>query len=100
MPGDPLPYIVFGFLDESLFTPAVMSGDNPELLQRIFDFLERMASSRSVEVLNLMLVGLFEPWSENPTVLSKARDHMRPATEALASQAAEKFTRHKLGERR
>ncbi len=31
---DPLPYIVFSFLEESLFPPAVMSRGNPDLLLR------------------------------------------------------------------
>lgn len=38
-PGDPLPYIAFSFLEESLFTRAVMSRGNLDLLLRTFDFL-------------------------------------------------------------
>jgi hypothetical protein len=91
MPGDPLPYIVFGFLEESLFTPAVVSGGNPDLLSRIFDFLERMALSRSDEVVNLLWVGLFEAWAGNPRVFAKAAAYMRPATKGLASAAAQQI---------
>ena len=97
MPGEPLPYLVFSFLEESLFTPAVISGHNHELLRRMFDFFERMALSRSDDVINLLWVGLFEPWVLNPTTMSNARKHMRQATKALASQAAQKLTGAELG---
>ncbi len=88
MPGDPLPYIVFGFLEESLLTPAVESGDNSDLLRRIFEFLEGMAVSRSEEVVTLLWVGLFEAWATSPRTLGKALEYMLPATRMLASQAA------------
>jgi hypothetical protein len=96
MPDDPPPYIVFSFLEESLFTPALASRSNPELLSRIFDFLERMALSRSEEVVNLLWVGLFEPWAADPPILSKAIEYMRPATKALASEAVQRITGTKL----
>ena len=95
MPGDPLPYMVFSFLEESLFTPALVSRSNPELLSRIFDFLERMALSRSEEVVNLLWIGLFEPWAANPPIFSKAAEYMRPATKALAAEAVRRGTQTK-----
>jgi hypothetical protein len=91
MPGDPLPYIVFSFLEESFLTPAVNAGDS-ELLRRIFELLERMALSPSEEVVTLLWVGLFEPWAANPTTLKKALEHMGPATRALACEAAYRLT--------
>jgi hypothetical protein len=66
------------------------------LLGRIFDFIERMALSRSNEVVNLLWVGLFEAWVANPTALGKALEHMGPATKALASEAAYRLTGHDL----
>ena len=92
MPGDPLPYVVFGFLEESLFTPAVNSANNPDLVRRIFDFLERMALSRHEEVVNLLWVGLFEAWAANPPTFRKSLEYMRPATKALACEAAQRLT--------
>ncbi len=88
MPGDPLPYIVFGFLEESFLTPAVDSGRNAELLTRIFAFLELMACSPDTEVINLLYVGLFEAWVSRPSTLKKGFRNMGPATRALISDAA------------
>jgi len=96
MPGDPLPYIVFSFLEESLLTPAVDSDDAPELLKRIFTFLERMALSSDAEVVNLLWVGLFEAWAARPSMFGKAVERMGPATKELASQAFQKITGHDL----
>lgn len=62
MPGDPLPYIVFSFLEGSFLKPAVNSGQAAELLGRIFQFFEHMAASSDIEVVNLLNVGLFEAW--------------------------------------
>lgn len=45
MTGDPLPYIVFGFVEESFFRPAIVAEKDSQLLVRIFAFLEEMASS-------------------------------------------------------
>ena len=91
MPGDPLPYIVFSFLEESFLTPAVDAGNAPDLLDRIFGFLERMALSRDEEVVNLLWVGLFEAWAARPQTFGRALEHMRPATKELASQAVMKI---------
>ena len=87
-PGDPLPYIVFGLLDESFFTPTVKRETDAELLARIFQFFELMATSSSAEVANLLYVGLFEGWVGDAALLKKAFRHMKPATKALAREAA------------
>lgn len=92
MPGDPLPYIVFSFLEESFITPAVDAGDAPELLMRIFAFLERMSLSRDEEVVSLLWIGLFEAWAARPPTLVKAVERMGPATRRLASQAFQRIT--------
>jgi hypothetical protein len=92
MPGEPLPYIVFSFLEESLFTPAVDGGENPDLLRRLFDFLEHMALSDDAAVTNLLWVGLFEAWVARASTFGKAVERMRPATKELASQAYKKIT--------
>jgi hypothetical protein len=87
MPGDPLPYIVFSFLEQSLFTPVVNADRDPDLLRRIFEFLERMALSHDTEVINLLWVSLFEPWAVRPSTLRQAAGRMGPATKELALQA-------------
>jgi hypothetical protein len=45
MPGDPLPSVVFSFLEESFLTPAVNAGDSPELLKRIFGWASSTLTS-------------------------------------------------------
>jgi hypothetical protein len=79
--GDPLPYIVFGFLEASFLTPAVKSGKDAELLARIFQFFEQMAANPDVQVANLLYVGLFETWVADAAILKRAFRHMGPATE-------------------
>jgi hypothetical protein len=92
MPLNPMPYIVFSFLEESLFTPVVDRGDDPDLLRRIFDFLERMALARDSEVVNLLWVGVFEAWAARPLTFGTAVKRMGPATKELAVQAAKQIT--------
>jgi len=84
MPGDPLPYIVFGFLEESFFTPAIVADKDSALLVRIFAFLEEMASSSDSEVVNLLSVGLLEAWAGDPDTFRKAFRRMGPQTKKLA----------------
>jgi len=88
MPGEPLPYIVFSFLDESFFGPSIRSSKDTELLTRVFRFLEQMAVSPDSEVVNLLWIGLFESWVGDQTILRKAFRYMGPATQALAVDAA------------
>jgi hypothetical protein len=91
MPGEPLPYVVFGFLEESLFTPVVDANRDPDLLRRIFEIFEWMAVSRDAEVTNLLWVGLFEAWASRPPTFAKANQRMGPATKELASEAFQRI---------
>lgn len=50
------------FLEGSFLKPAVNSGQDAELLGRIFQFFEHIAASSDIEVVNLLNVGLFEAW--------------------------------------
>jgi hypothetical protein len=83
---------VFSFLEESLFTPAVSADRDPDLLRRLFEFLERMALSRDTEVVNLLWVSLFEPWAARPSTFGNAVARMGPATKELALQAFHRIT--------
>lgn len=91
MPGDPLPYIVFSFLEGSFLKPAVNSGHAAELLGRIFQFFEHMAASSDIEVVNLLYVGLFEAWVADAMTLERALKYMGPETKALAREAAHRL---------
>ena len=90
MPGEPLPYIVFSFLEESFLTPIVKSGEDVELKDRIFQFLERMAGSDSSEVVDLLWLSLFEAWAANGT-LSLALEEFEPRSQSLARKALKEF---------
>ncbi len=92
MPDDPLPYIVFSFLEQSFFTPIVNADDDPDVVRRIFEFLEQMALSRDTEVVNLVWISLFEPWAARPWEFGKAVERMGPATKKLALQAFHRIT--------
>jgi len=91
MPGDPLPYIVFGFLEESFFTPAILADRDSPLLVRIFAFLEEMAASQDTKVVELLWVGLFEAWAADSGTFQKALSGMGPRTKKLAKKAANKL---------
>jgi len=91
MPGDPLPYIVIGFLEESFFTPAILAEKDSPLLVRIFGFLEEMASSSNGRVVELLLVGLFDAWAADSNTFQKSLSRMGPKTKKLAKEAAIKL---------
>jgi hypothetical protein len=95
MPGEALPYIVFGFLEESFFTPIVTSSTHAELRTRIFEFLEQMAASDHTEVKNLLWIGLFEAWAANGTIATSL-EHMGPQTKSLAKKAISSIEPHRV----
>lgn len=77
-----LAYIVY----EDIFNKFIIKmfrEDNEELLLRIFDYMEEMASSDDIEVRNLLQVGILEElWSERLT-FNRARKYMWPKTREL-----------------
>jgi len=86
MPGEPLPYIVFSFLEESFFTPLVNSATDDELKGRVFRFFERMAASSDAKVVDLLAIGLFEAWATNGALVASF-EQMGPQTKAVARKA-------------
>lgn len=57
--------------------------ENEELILRIFDYMEEMASSDDREVVNLLQVGILEElWCERFTY-NRVRKYMQPKTRIL-----------------
>lgn len=90
MPGEVLPHIVFSLLEESFLTPVIKADKNAELQERIFRFLEQMAISTDNEVVNLLWIGLFEPWAANGT-LTIALNRLEPRSKLLAKAGFKEF---------
>ena len=63
--------------------------DNPELLKRIFDFLETLASCDDIEIQNVISVTVCERIDGNAKALKVAHKYMGPNTRKLADEIAE-----------
>jgi len=92
MPGDPLPYVVFSFLEESFFTPVVRLHRHDELEERILQFFERMAASSDAQLHDLLSVGLFETRFANG-MLEIAVRRFGPRSKALTEKALKEFSK-------
>lgn len=92
MPGDPLPHIMFSFLEESFFGPIVKAHRHDELEGRISQFFERMAASSDVRLHDLLWIGLFEAWFPNG-MLGIAARQMGLRSQALAKKALKEFSK-------
>src|SRR5208337_4790621 len=82
--GAPTLYSVFGLVLKPFLTEALDLNKDSSLLTRIFEFLERMASSRDTEVINLLGVGIFEDLVCHPNQLATAWKYMGPETRKIA----------------
>ena len=86
--GAPTLYSVFGLVLKPFLTEALDLNKDSSLLTRIFEFLERMASSRDTEVINLLGVGIFEDLVCHPNQLATAWKYMGPETRKIARKIA------------
>jgi hypothetical protein len=94
--GEPLPYLVF----ELVVRPCaehVLKDPNDSILKRIFSFFEGMACSTDREVVNLLYIGLLEPWVARPELLSRALPYMGRETKKLAHEVRTNRGRLKPG---
>jgi hypothetical protein len=78
--GRPGQYLVIEFVLNPLLRETLGLDTDPALLTRIFEFLERMASSRNTEVANVLQVGIFENLVGYPDRFSAAWTYMGPET--------------------
>ena len=86
--GHPKPYDVVLFVLKPLLKELIDLQTDDGLLQRIFDFLEQMARSSDLEVVNLLQVGIFEELVGEPERLSVAWKYMGKETKAIAQRTA------------
>lgn len=77
-----LPYDTFGSF--ALFLcDEIRAGRNKDLLDRAFEVLNEMADSSDREVLNLLVVGVFEVLSNDDTCIEAATKHLSEAGNRL-----------------
>jgi hypothetical protein len=86
--GKPGQYDVVCFVLKPFLRNALASHDDPAVLKRIFRFLEDMALSSDIEVVNLLQVGIFESLVSERGNLSVAWRYMGEATKKIAERTA------------
>lgn len=86
--GCDVPYSVF----ESVFRPfakkALLMNWDEALIQRVLRFMEEMATSSDIEVVNLLWISVFEVWVGESETLAKAWRYMGEETKLVAIDAA------------
>jgi len=90
---DVLPYPVFELVLEPVVKSALTANADDDLSRRVFAFLEEMARVQDIEVVNLLAVGIFEPWVADPGTLGRAWKYMGESTKKLASDTAHRLKR-------
>jgi hypothetical protein len=90
---DESPHMVVALVLESFAKDALKAKTNEALLRKVFAFLEEMASSQDIEVVNLLYVGIFEAWVAEPETLGRAWKYMGESTKQIASDAARRLNR-------
>jgi hypothetical protein len=89
---DVLPYPVFELVVEPFLKSALRANTDDDLSRRGFGFLEEMARAQDIEVVNLLAVGIFEPWVADPGTLARAWKYMGESTKKIASDTARRLS--------
>ena len=90
---DVLPYPTVELVLEPFVKDLLKANPDIELVRRVFAFFEEMAQAQDVEVVNLLHVGIFEPWAADPETLARAWKYMGERTKQIASDAAHRLNR-------
>jgi hypothetical protein len=90
---DVLPYPVFELVVEPFAKSALTTNADDDLSRRAFGFFEEMARAQDIEVVNLLAVGIFEPWVADPGTLARAWKYMGESTKRIASDTAHRLKR-------
>jgi len=85
---EPGQYIVLWFVLKPFLQKLLDAGENEEGLSRAFAFLEDMARSKDLDVVNLLYVGLLESLVGDRMRLRQSWQYMGKETRALARRAA------------
>jgi hypothetical protein len=86
--GPPDLYNIFLFTLEPVLMPALGSGSDADLLDRIFRYFEDMARSGDIQVRNLLQVEILEKLVGDRSKLSVAWQYMGEETKKLARETA------------
>lgn len=90
---DILPYMAVELILEPFAKDLLEAKAAPELRRQVFAFLEEMAQSQDIEVVNLLHVGIFESWAADSETLARAWKFMGEGTKRVARDAAHRMNR-------
>jgi hypothetical protein len=90
---DVLPYPAVELVLEPFVKNLLRTNADDHLLRRVFTFLEEMARAQDVEVVNLLHIGIFEPWAGDRETLARAWEYMGEITKQIATDAARRLNR-------
>ncbi|MBT3362768.1 MAG: hypothetical protein HN929_13345 [Chloroflexi bacterium] len=76
----PGPHIFYGDFLNPLLIEELSTLNNPEFIDKIFEFLEEMALSDDVEIQNVVIVTVLEQLGDDKNILNRARTFMRGRT--------------------
>ncbi len=81
-------HLIYGTVLNPSLIVWLQNEDNPELLARIFSFLEKLASSDEKEIRNVVTVTVCERIDGDEKALKVAHKYMGPETRKLADEIA------------
>jgi hypothetical protein len=84
----PEAYPVFEDVFWDFVVESLSKDDSEQLLERAFLFCERMASSRDLEVVNLLWIAIIEPLVSDAYEVQQAWKYIGPKTRILAREVA------------
>ena len=90
---DILPYSTVELVLEPFVKDLLKANPDIELVRRVFAFFEEMAQTQDIEVVNLLYIGIFEPWAADRETLARAWKYMGERTRQIASDAALRLNR-------
>ena len=83
---DPGAHNIFGDVLNPYLRSLLQSGNQEELLRRIFAFLERMANHEDIRVQEVVAVTVCEDLGSNIELLRQARRYMGPTTRRFSHE--------------
>jgi hypothetical protein len=81
----PGPYVIY----EDLFyryIERVVAGGEADILQRVFDFLELLATAEDARLQDLLRIAILTPFTVSPAILRTSGKYMGDATRRLLKQ--------------
>lgn len=76
-------HVIFGVVVNPYLISNLERDEESASVKRVFEFLERMASSGDDELANVVATGVCERLGDDPVILARARGLMGPRTRDL-----------------